>query len=178
VNNERPEALQAWMAVCEVVDRVRVALNRDLLRGTGLTLAENLVLCQVAMAPGRRLRMVEIAGLLTIGKSAVTKTVDRLELRGLITRQRDPADRRTVYATLTAEGATAFAAAQPAFVDGVQRHFASQMSEAEVRQLLLLSGRVLRRDAPMVAGRRAGEPGRATRPASADVSSGGYGGSG
>jgi DNA-binding MarR family transcriptional regulator len=160
VNNERPEALQAWMAVCEVVDRVRVALNRDLLRGTGLTLAENLVLCQVAMAPGRRLRMVDIAGLLTIGKSAVTKTVDRLELRGLITRERDPADRRTVHATLTAEGATAFAAAQPAFVDGVQRHFAGRMTEAEVRQLLLLSGRVLRQDAPVVAGRRAARPGR------------------
>jgi DNA-binding MarR family transcriptional regulator len=160
MTGERPEALQAWTALCEVVDQVRVALNRDLQRSAGLTLADNLVLCQVAMAPGKRLRMVDIAGLLTIGKSAVTKTVDRLELRGLITRQRDPADRRTVYATLTTEGATAFAAAQPAFVDGVQRHFADQMTEAEVRQLLLLSGRVLRRDAPMVAGRRAARPGR------------------
>src|SRR6266480_5607564 len=95
VDGERPEALQAWTAVCEVVDRVRVALNRDLQRGAGLTLADNLVLCQVAMAPGKRLRMVDIAGLLTIGKSAVTKTADRLQGRGLITRERDPSDRRT-----------------------------------------------------------------------------------
>ena len=149
MTSERPEALQAWTAVCEVVDRVRVALNRDLQRGAGLTLADNLVLCQVAMAPGKRLRMVDIAGLLTIGKSAVTKTADRLEERGLITRERDPSDRRTVYATLTAEGEKTFAAAQPTFADAVQRHFADQMNEAEIRQLLHLSERVLQRAPPL-----------------------------
>jgi DNA-binding MarR family transcriptional regulator len=139
----RPEALQAWTALCEVVDQVRIALNRDLQRDAGLTLADNLVLCQVAMAPGDRLRMVDIAAVLAIGKSAVTKTVDRLEERGLITRERDSSDRRTVYAALTAEGEETFAAARPVFAEGVQRHFADQMNEAEIRQLLHLSGRIL-----------------------------------
>jgi DNA-binding MarR family transcriptional regulator len=143
MTGERPEGLQAWTALCEVVDQVRVALNRDLQHYAGLTLADNLVLCQIAMAPGKRLRMVDIAGLLTIGKSAVTKTADRLQDRGLITRERDPSDRRTVYATLTTEGEKAFAAAQPAFADAVQRHFAGQMNEAEIRQLLHLSERIL-----------------------------------
>jgi len=143
MTSERPEGLQAWTALCEVVDQVRVALNRDLQHYAGLTLADNLVLCQIAMAPGKRLRMVDIAGLLTIGKSAVTKTADRLQDRGLITRERDPSDRRTVYATLTTEGEKAFAAAQPTFADAVQRHFAGQINEAEIRQLLHLSERVL-----------------------------------
>jgi len=143
VTGERPEALQAWTALCEVVDQVRVALNRDLQRSAGLTLADNLVLCQVAMAPGKRLRMVDIAGLLTIGKSAVTKTVDRLEERGLITRERDRSDRRTVYAGLTAEGEKIFATAQPVFADAVQRHFAGQLDQGEIRQLRVLSERIL-----------------------------------
>lgn len=143
MTSERPDALLAWSAVCEVVDRVRVALNRDLQRTAGLTLAENLVLCQVAMAPGQRLRMVDIAELLTIGKSAVTKTVDRLEERGLLTRERDPADRRTVHATLSAEGRAAFAVAQPAFLDAVQHNFASRITDAETRQLAHLAARVL-----------------------------------
>jgi DNA-binding MarR family transcriptional regulator len=172
VNGERPEALQAWMAVSEVVDRVRVALNRDLQRRAGLTLAENLVLCQVAMAPDRRLRMVDIAGLLTIGKSAVTRTVDRLEERGLITRERDSADRRTVHATLTAEGERAFAAAQPTFVDGVQRNFAGQIDEAEIRQLLQLSKRVLQQLRRIAADRGVDETSRAIRPATADLNGG------
>ncbi len=143
MTGERPEALQAWTALCEVVDQVRVALNRDLQRSAGLTLADNLVLCQVAMAPGKRLRMVDIAGLLTIGKSAVTKTVDRLEERGLITRERDRSDRRTVYAALTAEGEKIFATAQPVFADAVQRHFAGQLDQGEIRQLRVLSERIL-----------------------------------
>lgn len=147
MTGERPEVLQAWTALCEVVDQVRVALNRDLQRGAGLTLADNLVLCQVAMAPRKRLRMVDIAGLLTIGKSAVTKTVDRLEERGLITRERDLSDRRTVYATLTVEGEKIFATAQPVFADAVQHHFAAQMSEAEIRRLLRLSERILQQAA-------------------------------
>ena len=50
---------------------------------------------------------------------------------------------RTVYATLTTEGEKAFAAAQPAFADAVQRHFAGQMNQAEIRQLLHLSERIL-----------------------------------
>lgn len=140
----RPEGLQAWMGLCEVVDKVRVTLNRELEHHVGLTLAENLVLCQVAMAPQRRLRMVDIARLLSVVKSAVTKTVDRLEERGLLARQRDPADRRTVYASVTEEGAKVFAAAQPAFADAVCRHFADPLNATELAQLRRLPEKVLR----------------------------------
>jgi len=138
-NQARPEGLQAWMALCEVVDRVRVLVNRDLQQAVELTLAENLVLCQVAMAPEGRLRMVDIAELLSVAKSAVTKTVDRLEARGLLGRERDPSDRRTVYATLTPMGEKTFAAAQPAFVDAVQRHFAGPLGDGNLKQLRQLS---------------------------------------
>jgi DNA-binding MarR family transcriptional regulator len=131
----RPEGLQAWMALCEVVDRVRVLVNRDLQHAVGLTLAENLVLCQVAMATEGRLRMVDVAERLSVAKSAVTKTVDRLETRGLLERERDPSDRRTVYATLTPLGEKTFTAAQPAFIDAIQHHFAGPLSDADLKQL-------------------------------------------
>lgn len=140
----RPEGLQAWMGLCEVVDRVRVALNRELERDVGLTLAENLVLCQVAMAPQRRLRMVDIAGLLCVAKSAVTKTVDRLEQHGLLVRQRDPGDRRIVYASVTEKGAKVFAYSQPAFAGAVGRHFADSLNATDLAQLRRLSEKVLR----------------------------------
>lgn len=133
---ERPEGLQAWMGLCEVVDRVRLLINRDLQAAVGLTLAENLVLCQVAMAPGHRLRMVEISDGIGVAKSAVTKTVDRLEQRGLVVRERDPGDRRTVHATISPAGHQLFAAAQPAFLDAVERHFTGHVDRTTLRQLL------------------------------------------
>ncbi|MGH3197636.1 MAG: MarR family winged helix-turn-helix transcriptional regulator [Streptosporangiaceae bacterium] len=100
-----------------------------------MSLAENLVLCHVAMAPGGRLRMVELATLLNIAKSAVTKTVDRLEQRGLLTRTRDPRDRRSVYAAITADGQKSFATARPAFANSVQRHFTTGLDRSELHAL-------------------------------------------
>ena len=141
----RPEALETWTKICDVVDGVRVSVNRELQREVGLTLAENLVLCQVAMAPDSRLRMVDIAGLLGIAKSAVTKTVDRLERRGLVARRREPADqdRRIVYASLTDEGAKVFADAQPTFVAAVTQHVAEPLTEDELHQLGRISEKLL-----------------------------------
>ena len=143
----RPEGLAIWKELCEAVAAVRLSLNRDLQQNIGVSLAENLVLCQVAMAPGRRMRMVDLAGQLLIGKSAVTKTVDRLEQRELLTRTRDAADRRIVYATLTDKGASLFAIAQPAFVDAVSRHFSAPLSDAELMQLRAASERLRRNQA-------------------------------
>lgn len=141
----RHEALETWTRMCDFVDGVRVSVNRELQREVGLTWAENLVLCHVAMAPDSRLRMVDIAGLLGIAKSAVTKTVDRLEQRGLVARRR-PADqdRRIVYATLTDEGARIFAGAQPTFVAAVTQYVAAPLTEDELHQLGRISGKLLR----------------------------------
>ncbi len=145
---ERPAALAIWTELCELVDQVRIQLNRDLQAAAGLTLAENLVLCRVAMAPGGRLRMADIATTLAIAKSAVTKTVDRLEERGLLRRERDPANRRTVYAVLTPPGEKAFAVARPAYLDAVDRHFARHLGDAGIRQLGEISGLARARQAP------------------------------
>ena len=140
---DRPEALIVWTDLCEVVDQVRINLNRDLLHSAGLTLAENLALCQVAMSPERRLRMVDLAGRLVIAQSAVTKTVDRLEVRGLLRRDRDPADRRSVYATLTSDGEKVFGLAQVAYLESVQRHFASRLGADTLQVLRDLPEQVL-----------------------------------
>jgi DNA-binding MarR family transcriptional regulator len=136
-------ALQAWTGLCELVDTVRVNLNRRLQAEVGLTLAENLVLCQVAMAPERRLRMVDIAARLNIAKSAVTKTVDRLEQRGLLVRQGDTRDRRTVYASLTEAGIKTFAVAQAAYLRAVDEHFARSLEHDELLDLSRVSSALL-----------------------------------
>jgi MarR family transcriptional regulator, lower aerobic nicotinate degradation pathway regulator len=48
--------------------------------------------------------MNELARLLDLDKSSVTGLVDRAERRGLVTRVRSPADRRSVLVRLTAQG--------------------------------------------------------------------------
>ena len=140
----RPEGLQAWMELSEAASAMRTAVNRTLQQRAGLSLAENLVLCQVAMAPDGRLKMVDIADRLGIVKSAVTKTVDRLEARGWVSRRRDDRDRRTVYATLTPVGADTFQRTQPLFADAVTSHLSGPLSTAEVAELRHLLGKLNR----------------------------------
>lgn len=95
------------------------------------------------MAPRHRLRMVEIADIPNVAKSAVTKTVVRLVDRGLLGGERDPTDRRTVYATLSPEGDEVFATVLPVFVRAVERHFTGQVTDETLRQLLDLPDTVL-----------------------------------
>lgn len=135
------------MDLSEATAVMRAAVNRALQQGAGLSLAENLALCQVAMAPDGRLRMVEIADLLSIGKSAVTKTIDRLEERGWVVRHRDSDDRRSVQAALTPAGAEMFRRAQPVFADAVLGHLCGPLTSAEIRQLRRLLGKLLHSDA-------------------------------
>jgi DNA-binding MarR family transcriptional regulator len=132
------------MELSEATSAMRTAVNRALLQRAGLSLTENLVLCQVAMAPDGRLKMVDIADRLGIVKSAVTKTVDRLEARGWLSRQRDDRDRRTVYATLTPAGADTFQRTQPLFADAVTSHLSGPLSTAEIAELRHLLGKLNR----------------------------------
>lgn len=53
------------------------------------------------------LRMGELGALLGLSSGAITGTVDRLERRGLVERQRDGEDRRRTYLRLTPEGEAA-----------------------------------------------------------------------
>jgi DNA-binding MarR family transcriptional regulator len=143
---QRPEVLQAWTELCEAVDRGRLAVSRELQREAGLTLADNLVLCQVAMAPGAQLQMVALARVLGIGKSAVTKTVDRLEERGWVSRQRDGEDRRAVWAALTPAGAGAFARAQPVYLGAVTRFLTGPLRDPQLREFRRLLGQLIADD--------------------------------
>jgi MarR family transcriptional regulator, organic hydroperoxide resistance regulator len=58
-----------------------------------------------SLAPGSNVLMCHIASALSCDASNVTNLVDRLETRGLIERQADPADRRARRIVLTRTGA-------------------------------------------------------------------------
>jgi DNA-binding MarR family transcriptional regulator len=140
-------ALQTWSDLNAVAALTRGAVNRSLQRSAGLTLAENLVLCHVAMAPDAALRMADLASTLGVAKSAVTKVVDRLETRGWLRRAPDTTDRRSVHAILTAEGATVFARVRPAFEQSVTDQL-SGLSPAELAELRGLLDKVGRSAGP------------------------------
>ena len=55
-------------------------------------------------APGTRLSAGALAERLNLSSSAMTNRLDRLEERGLVARERDPDDRRSVLVSITPRG--------------------------------------------------------------------------
>lgn len=93
---------------------------RTLARATGLT-APQLIVLEIVAAAGR-LTPKEIAARAGVGQATMTKLVDKLEARALVTRSRSEEDRRAIWVTPTRAGIEMLKTAP----DPLQRTFSEQ----------------------------------------------------
>lgn len=117
-------------------------LERELVAEAGLPLAWYDVLLQLAEAPGRRLRMAELADSVLLSRSGLTRLVDRLQAEGLVCRQRSMDDARGTFTVLTDAGFDRLRAAAPTHLGGIQRHWLEHFDDDELRVLGELLGRL------------------------------------
>ena len=111
------------------------ALDAELERVHGLALSDYDVLVTLDAAPGRRLRMAELADAVLLTRSGLTRRVDRLERAGLVERVRCPEDGRGMHAQLTTAGAEALSEARPTHLAGVRRMFAGRLDPDDLARL-------------------------------------------
>jgi DNA-binding MarR family transcriptional regulator len=111
---------QAWIAVAHLVLQLPGALDTQLQRDSGINLFEYLVLSRLSMAPDRTLRMSELAELAGGSLSRLSNVVRRLEQRGFVRREPDPANGRYTNAILTEPGWEKVVAAAPGHVGSVR----------------------------------------------------------
>jgi len=86
------------------VQQVLVQAIDELLRPYGLTFARFEVLMLLRFSRAGALPLGKIGQRLQVHPASVTNAVDRLETSGFVARTPNPDDRRSVLATLTAEG--------------------------------------------------------------------------
>ncbi len=115
------EELRTWERLLRFHRRTVSRLDDDLREQADLTLDDYDVLHQLAIAADRRLRMGELAERVLIVPSSCSRIVDRLVRRGLVARERDPADRRVVWASLTDDGRRRHRRAATVHVRGIGR---------------------------------------------------------
>ena len=106
----------------------------------GITSTQASILFMVAS--GKCLVAAELAREYGIDASAVTRLIDRLEKRGLLTRVRSSEDRRVVRLALTQEGQD-IAVRMPAMFQGVLDHLLGGFTPEEVGFLKSMLRRVL-----------------------------------
>jgi DNA-binding MarR family transcriptional regulator len=110
-------------------------LDAELQETQGMSVMDYGVLVQLSEAEGGRMRMSELADLLLLSPSGLTRRLDGLVAAGLVERVRCPTDRRGAYAVLTAAGRKRLQRAAPDHVDQVRRHFVDQLSRKQLAGL-------------------------------------------
>lgn len=132
-----------WLTYVATSTLLDAALDRQLQRDAGMPLAYYLVLAMLSDAPGRTLRMSDLATMTQSSQSRLSHAVSRLEARGWVARRPCPHDRRSTLAHLTDAGFDALAEAAPGHVAAVRAHLFDKLSDEQVRQLRDILGPVL-----------------------------------
>ncbi|BCJ41648.1 MarR family transcriptional regulator [Actinoplanes ianthinogenes] len=130
--------LQHWRTFVESSWALHTTLEDELRAATGLSMNDYHVLVALAEAPGRRIRMGELASRLVLSPSRVTYQISSMVKRGLVEKQSCPDDKRGFEAVLTEQGLTALREAAPAHLETVRRSFIDHLDDEE----LAIVGRV------------------------------------
>jgi DNA-binding MarR family transcriptional regulator len=135
----------AWRAIAQVMVKLPWALECQLQQDAGLSFLEYHVLARLSEDPQHTLRMSELGMLTNASLSRLSHLMKRLESRGLVRREADPADGRFTNAILTKAGYKLLVASAPGHVARVRSLVIDALSSAELRQLHDAADRFLTR---------------------------------
>jgi len=124
--------MAAWQAFLRASIRLMERLDGEL-EGHGISLADYEILVHLSAEPAGELRMTELAARTLVSRSGLTRRLDRLVESGLVERRSCPTDRRGVFAVLTTAGRSRLEQAAPTHVEGVRRHFLSQVPRQDLQ---------------------------------------------
>ena len=125
--------------------KLRWALECQLERDTGLSFVEYYALARLSEDPDHTLRMKELAVVTNSSLSRLSHLVKRLEERGLVRREPDPADGRMTNAILTDAGYTKLVASAPDHVAAVRALIVDEFGPAELAGLREACERIVAR---------------------------------
>jgi len=130
-----PAESAAWLGFLRTHAVLVRQLDTDLLAEHNISLSSFEVLSRLALAPGGRLRMTELAHTVFLSPSGLTRLVDRLAQDGLIERHHCEYDGRGLYAAISAKGRSKLEAARASHLAQLRQRFLGKFSEDELRQL-------------------------------------------
>ena len=97
------EEQRAWRAYIRLAQLLMRQLDRDL-HPFGLSMHDYEILVELSEAPRSRMRMTELADRTAQSRSRLSHQINRMETRGLVTREGCEGDKRGTFAVLTDHG--------------------------------------------------------------------------
>lgn len=130
-----PGELRAWLSVVDMLVRLPWAIDSQLQRDSGLSMAEYMAMAMLSSAPQRTRRMSDLAKVVNASLSRLSHLVKRLEQREWIRREQDSVDARVTNAILTDAGFAALASAAPGHVRTVRKLVLDTLPAGHLRRL-------------------------------------------
>ncbi|MGP4021230.1 MarR family winged helix-turn-helix transcriptional regulator [Saccharopolyspora sp. 5N708] len=130
-----PAEEAAWRALARAIVVIPRVLDADLRGARGLGNTEYSVLMNLSEAPGRSLRMSQLANYMSLSVSGMTRVVERLSRHGLVERMRAESDKRGQVAVLTADGFARLEEAWPSHLASVRRRVMDHLVGVDLRAL-------------------------------------------
>ena len=139
-NTEEMLRPSAWLM--RASSDVSHLLATEAVADTGLDPTTLDLLLRLRLAPGRRLRGVDLCEQLHKSPSHVSRVIDRAEAAGLARREPDPNDRRAHLIAATPAGESATDEYLPHLEDVLQRVMFDTLSSDEIETLISLLSKV------------------------------------
>ena len=128
----RDPRIAMWRDFLIAHARLSRLLDEDLRAEHDVSLAEYDALLQLAEAPGRRLRMHQLADQVLLSRSGVTRLIDRLVSDGSVERNSCLTDARGAEAVLTQAGLDRLRGAAGTHLRGISEHFLDAIEPADL----------------------------------------------
>jgi DNA-binding MarR family transcriptional regulator len=140
--SDRRTAIVAW----EALFRAQVTVLRELGKTfpDDLSLTEYDVLFNLSRYPDHRARLRDLNKQLLLTQPSVSRLVDRLSARGLVTKRTDPADGRGTIVTLTEAGYALFREVALVHSGHIHRLLDAALTEDELETLTALTDKLRR----------------------------------
>ena len=134
---DKSVAVDAW----EALFRAQVSVLRQLsteFPTSEISFTEYDVLFNLSRAPERSMRIRDLIPHLLLSQPSVSRLIDRLAGRELVTKQTDPKDARGTIVTLTDSGYALFRRVAVAHADSIARRVGGALDPDELAQLTAL----------------------------------------
>jgi DNA-binding MarR family transcriptional regulator len=134
--------LGAFARLARAHSVLRRELEAEVLTPRGLSFNDFEALFHLYKAEEHRLRRVDLAGLLMLTPSGVTRLLDGLQEAGFVDSVQCPSDARVTWAVLTVEGVRTIESVGADHTEVLRGFFNGALAEDEVEQLSELLGKL------------------------------------
>lgn len=139
--SQRGEAVAAWEALFRAQVTVMRALAAEF-PSREISLNEYDVMFSLTRQPGRRSRLRELNRHMLLTQPSVSRLVDRMVSRGLLSKENDPEDGRGAVVVLTDEGYELFRTVAVSHMDSIATHVGGALNSEELAQLEMLCNKL------------------------------------